>query len=112
MAGVEEVTKDRMRLLGSAHPELVLEDDYMDTEEGLRGLIRKLDRRGEVVGLEFVEPEELWADPDVVEEYAETLEEGIEVTVIVPTAEKLGAEALLREEAGPVTVLGYDDIGT
>jgi hypothetical protein len=111
MTTVEDVTRSRLRLLQQANPQLVYEDDYMDTEEGLRGLIRAMDGRENVVGLEFVEPEGLWADPDAVEEYAETLEEGIAVTVIVPPAERADAEALLRAEAGEVTVLGYDELG-
>jgi hypothetical protein len=62
-----------------------------------------------VAALEFIEPEELWSDPDAVEEYAETLDDGIPVTVIVPDDERLEAEAMLREEVGwKVRVLSYN----
>jgi hypothetical protein len=112
MTSVEGVTKARLGLLQGVGSRWTFEDDYMDTEVGTRGLIRVLDRQGNVTGLEFVEPEEFWADPDAVDEYAETLADGIEVTVIVPDAERADAEELLGEDVGKaVTVLGYGDIG-
>lgn len=104
---VEEVAKARVKAL-SADQAVTAEDDYMDTEVGTRGLVRILDRSGEVVGLEFVEPEEVWADPDAVEEYAETVAEGISVKVIVPDEERDDAEEYLAEAVGKaVEVLGY-----
>ncbi len=61
---VEEVAKQRIGILTDLFPQLVFEDDYMETEDGVRALIRIMDRNGEVKGLEFIEPEELWSDPD------------------------------------------------
>ena len=108
MEEVNSVGARRLEFLGSSDPGLSFEDDYMDTEWGTRGLIRVMDREGEVIALEFIEPEEMWGDPDAAEEYAETLEDGIPVTVIVPDSERLEAEALLREEAGRgIRVLSY-----
>jgi hypothetical protein len=100
MDQVRDVGSRRMEHLQAAADDVTFEDDYMDTEEGTRGLIRIIDPKGEVVGLEFIEPEEMWADPDAVEEYSETMEDGIAVTVIVPDDERLEAEAMLREQAG------------
>ena len=97
---VDGCDRARTKLLEAGAPHLIFEDDYMNTEVGTRGLVRIRDRRGDVIGLEFIEPEEFWADPDAVEEYAETLEEGVHVTVIVPDGEKADAEELLHEEAG------------
>jgi hypothetical protein len=100
----------RLRDLQKDFPDLSFESDYMDTEVGTRGLIRQLDSRGEVTGLEFIEPEAFWADPDAVEEYSETVELGIKVTVLVPSSEALEAEAFLREEVGRgITILPYED---
>jgi hypothetical protein len=110
---VVDVTGARMKLLEASAPHLIFEDDYMNTEVGTRGLVRIRDRRGKVVGLEFIEPAEFWADPDAVEEYAETLEEGVHVTVIVPDEEKADAEELLGEQVGKaVEVRAYGDIGS
>lgn len=110
---VMDVTRARTKLLEAGTPHLIFEDDYMNTEVGTRGLVRIRDRRGNVIGLEFIEPEEFWANPDAVEEYAETLGEGVHVTVIVPDGEKADAEELLHEMAGAaVEVLAYGDIGT
>lgn len=112
MVEVAEVAEQRMARLKKANPERTFEDDYMDTEAGTRGLIRIFGFDGEVSALEFIEPEELWADPDALEEYSETLSDGLGVTVIVPSEEKAGAEGMLRETVGDkVVVLGYDDIG-
>ncbi|MBI0584100.1 MAG: hypothetical protein ISF22_07720 [Methanomassiliicoccus sp.] len=109
---VEGIVKKRLEALRSRGDGSSYEDDHMETECGTRGLIRITDRQGEVVGLEFIEPEDLWFDPDAVEEYAETLEDGISVTVIVPDEERLRAEATLREEVGrEVKVLSYSEIG-
>jgi len=106
---VEEVTRARLELL-SGDGSIRAEDDYMDTEVGTRGLVRIKDRRGSLIGLEFIEPEEVWADPDAVEEYAETLEDGIHVTVVVPDVELADARALLSEEVGKaVQVLAYSE---
>lgn len=113
MVEVGEVTEQRMAKLKEANPGRTLEDDYMDTEVGTRGLIRIFGYGGEVAALEFVEPEELWGDPDALEEYNETLSDGIGVTVIVPPEEKAAAAEMLRETIGDkVAVLGYDDIGS
>jgi len=100
----------RIQRLREEFPDTAFEDDYMDTEVGTRGLIRRLDPRGEVTELEFIEPEAFWADPDAVEEYSETLGMGIKVTVLVSASEALEAEAFLREEVGGgITVLAYED---
>lgn len=113
MDEVSRVTAGRLKHLRASEGEMTFEDDYMDTEEGTRGLIRIVDPKGEVAALEFIEPEEMWADPDAVEEYAETLEDGIPVTVIVPDDERLEAEAMLREEAGrKIRVLPYGESGS
>jgi hypothetical protein len=110
MDEVSRVTAERLEHLRAIEGSMQFEDDYMDTEEGTRGLIRVLDPKGEVAALEFIEPEELWSDPDAVEEYAETLDDGIPVTVIVPDDERLEAEAMLREEVGwKVRVLSYNE---
>jgi hypothetical protein len=110
MDEVEAIGKRRLELLRDRHRDMTFDDDYMDTEVGTRGLVRAIDARGEVAGLEFIEPEGVWADPDAVEEYAETMEDGIGVTVIVPDKERLEAEALLREEAGKeIRVLSYKE---
>jgi hypothetical protein len=112
MASVEGVTKARLGLLRGGGSHWTFEDDYMDTEVGTRGLIRVMDRPGEVTALEFIEPEEFWADPDAVEEYGETLADGVGVTVIVPDDERADAEEMLGEEVGKaVIVLGYSEIG-
>jgi hypothetical protein len=112
MVSVEGVTKARLGLLRGGGSRWTFEDDYMDTEVGTRGLIRIMGRPGDVTALEFIEPEEFWADPDAVEEYAETLADGIGVTVIVPDDERADAEETLGEDVGKaVTVLGYSDIG-
>jgi hypothetical protein len=109
---VTEVTQARAKLLEATISHMIIEDDYMNTEVGTRGLIRIRDRRGNVVGLEFVEPEEFWADPDAVEEYAETLGEAVHVTIIVPDAERADAEELLHDVVSKaVEVLAYSDIG-
>jgi hypothetical protein len=106
---VEMVVKARFKLLNAQGGGYV-EDDYMDTEVGTRGLIRKMDKSKDVIGLEFVEPEEVWADPDAVEEYGETINDGISVTVIVPDEEKEDAEEYLAEAVGKgVMVLGYSE---
>ncbi len=110
---VEDVTRARKKLLEASAPHMAFEDDYMDTEEGTRGLVRIMGPGGNVAGLEFIEPEEFWADPDAVEEYAETLGDGVHVTVIVPEGEKGDAEELLHQEVGKaVEVLTYGDIGS
>lgn len=110
MSTVPDVLKSRMMLLQNENPSLTFEDDSMDTELGIRGLIRVLDG-DEMIALEFVEPEEMWQEPDVMEEYAETVEGALEVTVIVPEGEKGDAEAELGQE-GSIRVLGYDEIGS
>lgn len=111
MVKVPEITKDRMAKLKEANPGRMFEDDCMDTEVGTRGLIRIFGYGDEVTALEFIEPEELWADPDALEEYSETLSDGIGVTVIVPSEEKGGAEEMLRETiGGKVVVLGYHEL--
>ncbi len=113
MDEVCKVTAGRLEHLRASGGGMMFEDDYMGTEEGTRGLIRVIDPKGDVVALEFIEPEELWSDPDAVEEYAETLEDGIPVTVIVPDDERLNAEAMLREEAGrKIRVLPYGESAT
>lgn len=110
MDEVAAIGKRRLEHLRRERQDMTFEDDYMDTEVGTRGLVRAIDARGEVAALEFIEPEEMWADPDAVEEYAETMEDGIAVTVIVPDRERLQAEALLREEAGKgIRVLSYGE---
>lgn len=110
MDEVVAIGKRRLEHLRRERQDMTFEDDYMDTEVGTRGLVRAIDARGEVAALEFIEPEEMWADPDAVEEYAETMEDGIAVTVIVPDRERLQAEALLREEAGKgIRVLSYGE---
>lgn len=113
MEKVQQVTKERMAKLKEANSGKVFEDDYMDTEVGMRGLIKVFDPDDEEVrGLEFIEPEEFWADPDALEEYAETLSDEIAVTVIVPAEEKGEATEMLHEAVGKkVVVLGYDEIG-
>ena len=113
MVKVEKVTKERMAKLKEANPGKVFEDDYMDTEVGTRGLIKIFGPDDEeVMGLEFIEPEEFWADPDALEEYSETLSDEITVTVIVPAEEKDDAQEMLHETVGKkVVVLGYDEIG-
>jgi hypothetical protein len=108
MTSVHDVLKGRLMLLQSENPDLTFEDDQMDTELGTRALIRVLDG-DEVMALEFIEPEELWLEPDAADEYVETVEEGIQVTVIVPTEEKEEAMDILGSE-GKVKVLGYDEI--
>ncbi len=108
MDAVREAGAARLEELRQERPGVAFEDDYMDTEVGTRGLVRWLDARGEVTALEFIEPEGFWSDPDAVEEYADTLEAGIAVTIIVPSSEALEAEAFLREEVGGnVAVLTY-----
>jgi hypothetical protein len=110
MDETNRVGQRRLEHLRRSDDESSFEDDYMDTEVGTRGLIRITDKKGEVVALEFIEPEEMWADPDAVEEYSETLDDGIPVTVIVPDEERLDAEAMLREEVGKrVRVLSYSE---
>lgn len=109
---VQEVIENRIKYHRMDRPDMTFEEDLMETECGTRGLIRIINSQGEVIGLEFIEPEGFWADPDAVEEYAETLEDGIIITVIVPDDEGLGAEALLREEVGKdIMVIKYSDIG-
>jgi len=113
MTTAPDVLKGRLMFLQSENPSLTFEDDRMETEYGERCLIRVFDSSDNVIALEFIEPEELWQDPDAVEEYIETAVEGIEVTVIVPSAEKADAEGALRQDAGDqVRVLGYDEIGS
>ncbi len=108
MEEVIDVGERRLKHLRSVNSGSAFEDDYMDTEVGTRGLIRVMDPKGEVIALEFIEPEEVWADPDAVEEYTETMKDGIPVTVIVPDGERLEAEAMLREMVGRhVRVLSY-----
>lgn len=110
MDQVRDVGSGRLKRLQTEEGKVTFEDDYMDTELGSRGLIRIIDPKGDVVALEFIEPEQMWADPDAVEEYSETLEDGIAVTVIVPDSERLEAEAMLREEAGRrIRVLSYGE---
>jgi hypothetical protein len=110
MDEINDVGSRRLRHLQATEGELSFEDDYMDTEVGTRGLIRIIDHKGDVIGLEFIEPEEAWADPDAVEEYSDTLEDGISVTVIVADKERLHAEAMLREEVGKrIRVLSYGE---
>ena len=111
MAEVGEVARERMGKLGEANPGRKFEDDYMDTEFGTRGLIRVFGYEDDVVALEFIEPEEMWADPDALEEYRETLSDGIGVRVIVPAEEKRDAADMLREIIGKAVVLGYDELG-
>lgn len=110
MSTVPDVLKSRMMLLQNENPLLTFEDDSMDTELGTRALIRVL-HGDEMIALEFVEPEEMWQELDVMEEYTETVEGGLEVTVIVPGDEKEDAEAELGQE-GSIRVLGYDEIGS
>lgn len=113
MDPVEAVTKSRLKALQGREKTFIFEDDYMDTEVGMRGLIRISRPNGDIAGLEFIEPEEFWMDPDAVEEYKDTLAEGYHVTVIVPTAELEDARDLLQEEAGSgVVVLGYDEVSS
>lgn len=113
MVEAAEVTRQRLAKLREANPGRTLEDDYMDTEIGTGGLIRIFGHGGGITALEFIEPEELWADPDALEEYAETLSDGLGVTVIVPSEEKPAAEEMLRETVGGrAVVLGYGDIGS
>ena len=109
MDEVEAIGKRRLELLRDRHRDMTFDDDYMDTEVGTGARSgHRRERRGG--GLEFIEPEGVWADPDAVEEYAETMEDGIGVTVIVPDKERLEAEALLREEAGKeIRVLSYKE---
>jgi hypothetical protein len=110
MDAVMSAGASRLQRLREEFPGLRFEDDYMDTEVGTRGLIRWLDTKGEVTALEFIEPEAFWADPDAMEEYSETMDLGIKVTVTVPSSEALEAEAFLREEVGGrITILTYDD---
>lgn len=109
MDPVEDATRRRLQALEAGNKALTFEDDYMDTEVGTRGLIRIIGPDGEVAGLEFVEPEEFWFDPDAVDEYRDTVSDGFHVTVIVPPNEVEDATAFLNEELGSaVQVLGYD----
>ncbi|MDW5563643.1 MAG: hypothetical protein SA339_10490 [Methanomassiliicoccus sp.] len=113
MDEVKNVGAGRLKHLRASDRSMTFEDDYMEIEEGTRGLIKAVDPKGEIVGLEFIEPEEMWSDPDVMDEYLETLEDGILVTVIVPDSERLEAEAMLREEVGKsVRVLPYRECAT
>lgn len=112
MATAEDVASRRLKELRKSKPYMNFEDDYMDTEEGVRGLIRAISADESIEGLDFIEPEGLWSDPDVIEEYRETLEEGYRVTVIVPTEELDAARAMLSEVVGHnLVVLGYDEAG-
>mgnify|MGYP000843910779 CR=1 FL=1 len=113
MTTAPDVLKARLMLLQAENPSLEFEDDRMETEYGDRALIRVFDSSGNLIALEFIEPEELWQDPDAVEEYIETALEGIEVTVIVPTEEKAEAEDALGHDAGgQVRLLGRDEISS
>lgn len=110
MTTAPDVLKSRMMLLQNENPLLTFEDDSMDTELGIRALIRVFNG-DEMIALEFIEPEEMWQEPDVLEEYAETVEDGLEVTVIVPRDEKKDAETELGQVQG-LRILGYDEIGS
>jgi len=110
MEEVIEVGKRRLERLRSDHGGAIFEDDYMDTEAGTRGLIRMVGPKDDIIALEFIEPEGVWADPDALEEYAETVEGGIHVTVIVPDADRSEAEAVLGEAIGKhIKVLSYTE---
>ncbi len=110
MSTVPDVLKGRLMLLQNENPSLTFEDDQMDTGDGIRGLIRVIDG-DDTIALEFIEPEEMWQEPDVLEEYIETAEEGVGVTVIVPNGEKEDAREEIGEDGG-IRVLGYDEIGS
>jgi hypothetical protein len=111
MAKVEKVTEKRIEFLQQRYPRMSFEGDAMDTDEGMRGLVRIIDSEGTVIGLEFIEPSGLWVDPDAIEEYKDTSADEIHITVIVPLEEKEDAEALVHKEVGEaVIILSYDDL--
>lgn len=110
MSTAPGMLKSRLTLLQNENPSLTFEDDWMDTEEGTRALIRVIDG-DDMIALEFIEPEGMWQEPDVIEEYAETAEEGIGITVIVPDDEKDDARNEIGPESG-IRVLGYSEIGS
>ena len=93
MTSVHDVLKGRLMLLQSENPDLTF-SDQMDTELGT-GAHQGLD--GDMIALEFIEPEELWLEPDAADEYRDG-GEGIQVTVIVPTEERREAMDILGSE--------------
>ena len=110
MSIISDVLANRLTLLQSINSTLSFEGDTMDTPIGTRALIRVLDN-GELIALEFIEPEGMWSESDVLEEYAETVEEGINTTIIVSENEK----DKIREEFGQdsiIKIISYDEIGS
>jgi len=113
MDKVKAVAARRLAQLKKADPGKDYEDDYMDTDLGTRGLVRTYDGE-DIAALDFIEPAGDWSEEeveDVLDEYLESLDDGIEVTVIVSKDELADVKAGLdKASRGRIKVLSYDDV--
>ncbi|AGN25847.1 hypothetical protein A3206_06365 [Candidatus Methanomassiliicoccus intestinalis] len=109
---VEEIIETRLVLLKKNNPGLMIDSDCMETEDGIRGLIRIIEpSTEEIVAFEFIEPEGCWYDEVTIEEYGETAED-YDVTIIVPDEEKKDASLTIEAALSrPLRVQGYNEKG-
>ncbi len=109
---IEEIIETRLALLKKNNPNLIIDSDCMDTEDGMRGLIRIIEPSSEeIVAFEFIEPEGGWYDEITIEEYGETADD-YDVTIIVPDEEKKDASLTIEAALSrPLRVQGYNEKG-
>jgi hypothetical protein len=110
--GVADIMQQRIVMLRTMAPGMLIEYDIRKKEGDEYGVITTIDENSGLRGLDFIETEKSWLRQYAMIQYNKAIADGYRVTVIVPDASYLALKERLAQDGTTFIVLNcYGELG-